>query len=274
MTETGRSLPASPDDYFAECVAGAERAGLRIIGKASIDSNSHPLRDCRVIPDTEVPVVLFRRRVTLLLSLPGHAFLARATHDEEHRSDPAAARQGRVVAYPGHPFWTISLFCGTLPGRWTDGVRHLRVAQSFDETRLTVDEETIHSHHSAADGKWIALSCDGRTPFDERRDVCDGLFHALLGYYPYVATAGRFGEAMTNMVDALRPHLRAGKLLPNHVMTGLIPLDAFPTCADAFVAQCPPACLLQVMDVIPYELRSAESIARSVELSNRLLERH
>lgn len=272
MSGLGPILPPAPEDYFAGCIAGAERAGLRLIGRAAIDSTGHAMRDPVVVHGTSVPTVLFLRHTTLFFSIPGSAFLLQATYNEEQNPDYQAAREGRVVSLQRHPYWKLTLTCGTLPGRWEGSQRWLYVAEKFDETRLYVSE-VAHASHPTEGGGRIPMSHRSRSAFDNERDVCDGTYETLLGWWPVTVSAEQFGEAMASMVDALRPHLRAGRLLWGHAPTGYIPLDVFPDCADAFVAQFPPERLLDVMDEIPFGLHCPEAVAELVETANRAYSR-
>lgn len=270
MSQPGSILPPAPADYFDGCVAGAERAGLKLIGRAAVDSTGHAMRDKVFVHGTTVPTVLFLRHTTLLFSLPGSAFLLQATYKEEQNPDYPAAHEGRVVVKPKHPYWKLTLTCGTLPGRWEGSERWLYVAEKFDGTRLHVSE-IAHTSYPTGNGRdWIRMSHRSRSAFDNDRDVCDGTYDTLLGWWPDTVSADQFGEAMASMVDALRPHLRAGKLLWGHTPTGYIPLDVFPDCADAFLAQFRPECLLEAMDEIPFGLHSPEAIANLVASSNRV----
>jgi hypothetical protein len=272
MSNERSILPPVPDEYFARCIAGAECAGLRLIGRATIDSTSHAMRRNVVIVGTGVPTVLFLRHTTLLFSYPGSAFLATAVCVEKQIPDYQAAYEGRVVpTHYGFPYWKLALTCGTLPGRWELGERWLYVAEMFDATKLYISEIRDKSKPSASNpARRIDMRFISRSLFDEERDVCDGRYDVLLGSWRDIITPILFAGAMNNMVEALRPHLRTGKLLKGTGLINLLPLAEFPACAETFLAQCPPECLLETLDEIPYWLQSPERIAERVEVANRV----
>lgn len=263
-------IPA-PDDFFAACIAGAERAGLVLIGRATIASTEHAMRRNVLVSGTNVSTVLYLRHTTLFFSLPGSAFLLQAEYIEEQNPDYEAAHDGRVVALSRHPYWQLNLACGTLPGQWSGNDTWLYVAERFDETRFHVSNVPHMSQECVADkSHWIRMGFDSGTGVDMERDVCDGWYRSLLGYYPDVITPIEFEEAMRNMVGALRPYLREGPLLSRCRSASVIPLDVFPDCAESFVAQFPPERLLAVMEEIPHGLSSPANIAKMVDTANRV----
>jgi hypothetical protein len=164
----------------------------------------------------------------------------------------------------------MRLTCGTHPGLYQQSERWLYLAERFDGTRFSVSETPYQSCASVTKpGDWIRMDYTSRSQFNRERVVCDGGYDSLLGWWPDVITAEQFGEAMRSMVDALRPHLRAGKLVDGLAASNMLPLSVFPGCASAFLAQFPPGRLLAVMDALPSDFHSPEAIARYVERTNR-----
>jgi len=279
MTKQNSAPIPAPESYFAACISAAESAGLKLLGRATISSEDHRLRDDSLVERTSVPNVLFLRHTTLVFVLPGKAFLLIATYAEEQRADiPWACKNVRVpVDKTGK--WDLTLVCGTHPGQSPSSDKWLYVATNFVETRLHASASREHAYPDGAKRYADTLERgtdaeefrEGRNRLlygsfqrgDEKEITCDASYSIALGNVESAVTPERFGEAMANLINAVHLHLRDGKLLGNHYRTfGLVPNGQFRGCSTDFLRQFSTDLLLEAFESVPTLLAPNKLAAR------------
>lgn len=237
------SLPVD-SGYFTACIESAEKTGLKLLGRAAVDSENHVLRKQTLIHGTDIPVVALKRVTTLFFSFPGKAFLLGAAFHEELKHDFERAHSGERVTKPWIPFWKLHVFLGAHPGVWWgDDSGWVHLPQHFEGDKLRVlvlDDRDKHP------GDCSHGSCG---PADRDAEVQDGVYDILLGYYPDEPTPRLFAQAIANMMKLLQPHIRPGKLGLNVCGSSVFaipPWINFSGCEDSFWSQCPPESLKSV----------------------------
>ena len=257
MSDIQLTLPM-PDSYFAECIVGAEKAGLKLIGKTCISTDSHELRNQTKVRETDIRAVQFLRHTTLYFTWPGKAFLMSATCVEETRPNYTSASRGELLVDDERHHWHMHFFIGTHPGKWQGDDDWLFIAREFDGATLHADSRK--KSKIGANGKWFDLSYDHGTAYHETLEVCDGGYTTTLGFFGQTSST-LFAEAMKSTVEALAPFVRDGKL----IMTFSLPYaydnrQHFLNSFHSEVEQFPPQALLEVLGELPAGVRNEQEI--------------
>jgi hypothetical protein len=221
-----QTIPAV-SEYFEACRAGAEEAGLKFLGRATIDSTRNELRRNSVVRGTSVPTTLFERHTTLVFSLPRYAFLMAARYVERQKPDHSKVHEGKVVSTDEHPYWVLNLIVGVRSGMWWgDDNNWLFIDTQFNVDRLQV-----------ATRRYIGNTCYiSARPFNVKLNEYDADYEVVLGCWPQRVPPALFYSAMTNLVGVVRPYIREG-LLGHADTSDFPPWQDFRNCEKDFWSQ-------------------------------------
>jgi len=223
------SMIASPG-YFDAVIAGAREAGLVLLGRTMIDSNTHALRRPVNVRGTDIPTIWYLRMTTLIFHVPGKAIFIAATYNEEIETDYPKAHQGIVEVSLRHPYWQLTLFLGLRSGMsWlheSEQGKWLFIDQQFSgaDIRVTTSVNGTSTSQSAF-------------PYRPDEDMFDGKYGITLGYYPTSATPDVFKAAMMNLLQGIEPYVRDGELSKRHDFGNIAPWEDFVSCNVSFWEQ-------------------------------------